>query len=272
MSATPTLPQPDEMANVQQLLEHFEKLEDQMQKVSEGLAHSHRLATLGTITSIIAHEYNNILTPIVSYCQSALARTDDGDLLIKAVQKSLAGAERAAHISSSLLDFAREQDEQHAASLSKTIEESLTCLARHPKKDGIALSVDVPDVQIAIEPLNLQQVLVNLILNAKKAMRQSGGQLKIAARVQGTKVHIEVADSGPGIADEVQNRLFEPFVSHRHGPEEDPGEHKATGLGLCICRDLIRQAGGSIQVESSPGAGATFHIILPRADDLFKTT
>jgi len=109
------------MANVQQLLEHFEKLEDQMQKVSEGLAHSHRLATLGTITSIIAHEYNNILTPIVSYCQSALARTDDGDLLIKAVQKSLAGAERAAHISSSLLDFAREQDEQHAASLSKTI-------------------------------------------------------------------------------------------------------------------------------------------------------
>jgi len=134
------------------------------------------------------------------------------------------------------------------------------------------LSVAIPDVQIAIEPLNLQQVLVNLILKAKKAVRRSGGQLKIAARVQGTQVHIKVANSGPGISDEVPNRLFKPFVSHRLGPEEDPGEHKATGLGLCICRDLIRQTGGSIQVESSPETGAIFHIMLPKADDLFETT
>ena len=259
------------MTQVEQLLAHFEQLESQFQQVREGLTHSHRLATLGTIASIIAHEYNNILTPIVSYGQMALASPDDHALMKKAVEKSLSGAERAAQITSSLLGFAREADQAHAAVLRSTIQEAISCLARDPKKDGVVLTIDVPDVQVAMSPLNLQQVLLNLILNAIQAMRQVGGSLSITGSVKGTLVYLEVADTGPGIPELIRDRLFEPFVTHRCTDAQDTGDRKGTGLGLCICRDLIRNAGGTIGFESTPGKGTTFRLTIPKADDLFET-
>ncbi|MBI1337754.1 MAG: hypothetical protein GC164_12440 [Phycisphaera sp.] len=268
--ALPAVPNPDQLATVESLLEHFEQLEAQFQMVREGLTHSHRLATLGTIASIIAHEYNNILTPIISYAQLALAKKDDHELMTKAVEKALSGAERAAHISSSLLGFAREADAGHVAKLHKTIDDAIGCLARDPRKDGVDITIDVPDVQVAISSLNLQQVFVNLLLNAKQAMRRTGGQLRICATVKADLVHIDVADTGPGIPAQIVDRVFEPFVTHRE-PEAD-GQRKGTGLGLCICRDLVRSAGGSITVDTAPGKGTTFHITLPKAQDLFETT
>jgi signal transduction histidine kinase len=261
---------PDQLVRVEALLEHFEQLEEQFRQVRDGLTHSHRLATLGMIASIIAHEYNNILTPIMSYAQLALARPDDAALMKKAVEKALAGSERAAKISSSLLGFAREADEKHAARLKPVVDEAIACLARDPRKDGIQLTVDVPEVQVAMSPLNLQQVLLNLFLNARQAMRKGGGKLDVTARIEGSLVHIDVKDTGPGIPEVVKERLFEPFVTHR--PNTEPGERKGTGLGLCICRDLIRNAGGAIEVESEPGRGTRFHITLPKADDLFNDT
>jgi two-component system NtrC family sensor kinase len=271
--STPTsVPHPDEMARVEDLLQHFEQLEAQLNEVREGLTHSHRLATLGTIATIIAHEYNNILTSVITYCQLALAKTDDHELMTKAVQKSLAGAERAAKISSSLLGFAREADEQHAARLTATIQDAISCLGRDPRKDGIELVIDVPEVQVAISPLNLQQVLLNLVLNAVKAMRRRGGQIRITGKVVNALVYIDVADTGPGIPPAIMDRLFEPFVTHRTDNGDDLSPRKGTGLGLCICRDLVRKAGGSITVDSTPGQGATFHIMLPKADDLFEST
>jgi C4-dicarboxylate-specific signal transduction histidine kinase len=269
-TATPTQASPEQLVRVEALLEHFEQLEEQFRQVRDGLTHSHRLATLGMIASIIAHEYNNILTPMMSYAQLALAKPDDAALMKKAVEKSLAGSERAAKISASLLGFAREADEKHAARLPSVVEESVACLARDPKKDGIEFSADVPDVQVAISPLNLQQIFVNLFMNARQAMRKSGGRLEVTGRIEGTLVRIGVRDTGPGISEAIMHRLFEPFATHR--PNVEPGERKGTGLGLCICRDLVRQAGGTIEVQSRPGQGALFRITLPKADDLFNDT
>lgn len=268
--AAPAPPHPDQLATVEQLLSHFEQLEAQLQQVREGLTHSHRLATLGTIAAIIAHEYNNLLTPIVSYAQLSLAKPDDHDLMRKAVEKALSGAERAAKISSSLLGFAREADQRHAAPLRATVDEAVTCLARDPRKDNIELQVDVPDLLVAISPLALEQVLVNLLLNARQALRATGGgRIAITGRVAGDLVKLEVADNGPGIPPEIRARLFEPFVTRRHEPDPQTGDRKGTGLGLCICRDLLRQAGGTISVDSAPGKGARFDLTIPRADDLF---
>ena len=263
--------QGDELAYVEQLLEHLEQLENHIQQVRSGLMHSHRLATLGTVASILAHEFNNILTPIMSYCRLALEEENDLVLLRNAVEKSLSGAQKASHISSSLLGFAREQDQQQAAPLISTVEEAIACLARDPSKDGIEMEISIPDVQVSMSPLNLQQVLVNLVLNAKNAMQTTGGRLAIRGRVERELVHIEVADSGPGIPEEIADRLFEPFVTQRT-ETEDAGNCRGTGLGLCICRDLIQQAGGSIHVDSHPGKGATFYLTVPKADDLFETT
>lgn len=271
-SQSKKIPHPDELAHVEQLLEHFEQLEAQFQQVREGLTHSHRLATLGTIASIIAHEYNNILTPIMSYAQIALADTSDTEMMKKALEKVLTGSERAAKISSSLLGFAREADEQHVARLPETIQDAIACMARDPAKDGIKLTVDVPDVLIAMTPLNLQQVLLNLVLNARKAMRRGGGQLKLIGREQGSLVLLDVADTGPGVPPEILDRLFEPFVTQRIDPSDTTTERRGTGLGLCICRELLRNAGGSIDVESIPGKGATFHLVLPKADNIFEST
>ena len=268
----PPAPQAEDLDKVERLLLHFEQLEAQFQQVREGLTRSHRLATLGTIASVIAHEYNNILTPVISYAQLALAQPDDHELSRKAVEKALAGAERAAKISASLLGLAREADEEHAAPVRQIIDEAINCIARDPKKDGIDLVIDVPDVKVEMPPLNLQQVLLNLVLNAKKVMRRKGGRLTITGRADGSLLHLDVADTGPGIPDAIRNRLFEPFVTHRTDAGEHSPERKGTGLGLCICRDLIRNAGGTIDVDSVPGQGATFHLVIPLADDLFETT
>ena len=269
-----------QLGEIEQVLAHFEQLEAQFQKVREGLTHSHRLATLGTIASVIAHEYNNILTPIISYAQLALASPDDHEAMRKAVEKALSGAERAANISSSLLGFAREQDHEHVAKVRTVIEEAIACLGRRPEKDGINLVVDVPDVTVAMSPLNLQQVLLNLALNARKAMRRHGGRLRLTGRVEGQDVVLEVSDTGPGISPQVMDRLFEPFVTHTPASEgESEGStvfpespRQGTGLGLCICRDLLRSAGGTIRASSVPGQGATFTMTIPLAAAVFEST
>jgi two-component system NtrC family sensor kinase len=261
---------PEPAGSAQQLLAHFEQMEKQFQAIREGLQHSHRLATLGTIASVIAHEYNNILTPVISYTQLALKHEDDTALMKKAVEKALQGALRAAAISDSLLGFAREEDQTHVCRLRQVIDEALSCQAREPRKDGITLEVDVPDVWLAISPLGLQQVLVNLMLNARKAMGRQGGVLKITGRRCDGELYLEISDTGPGIHPAILDRLFEPFVTQPVGLADGETETPArgTGLGLCICRDLIRQAGGEIHATSIPGQGATFHIQLPLSQEL----
>ncbi len=333
----PVEPPSEALATVEGLLAHFGELETQLAQVRESLTHSHRLATLGTIATIIAHEYNNILTPVVSYAQLSLANPADGELMKKAVEKALLGAEKAASISAALLGFAREADGRHVAQLSTTIEDAIKCLARRPEKDGIELTVDVPGnggslggvgpdeqqrhpasrdregaddnlvakatesayfvrgscwtkskcadlgtsgggITVAISPLNLEQVLVNLLLNAKAAMPR-GGSIRISAEVRANIVHLWVADSGPGIPQGIRDRVFEPFVTQRVGGmcvngdassvREVSSDQKGTGLGLSICRDLIRQAGGDIDFTTATGQGTTFHITLPKAPDIF---
>lgn len=281
MTATPASSRPGDLALAQEMLEHFEHIEVQFNQIREGLAHAHRLVTLGTIASMIVHEYSNILTPIISYTQMALANPDDRELTTKALGQALSGAERVAQISSSLLGFAREQDGSHCALLTKAVEDTIACLARDPARDGIELTVDVPYVGVAMSPLNLQQVLLNLILNARKAMGSTGGRLQISGRVETDRVLVDVVDSGPGIPDQIMDRLFEPFVTHRPDTSEDPVSQKGTGLGLCICRNLLSAAGGSITAENRAaqsengaggGAGATFHLSIPLADGLIDST
>ena len=272
MPSTPSKSSADQRDVGQDPLGPLEHMERQLDQMRSELAHSHRLTTLGTLASIVAHEFNNILTPIISYAQLALSKPDDHALMRKAVEKGLIGAERASRISSSMLGFAQQDTGTDTAELHAAIMEAVTCLAREPDKDGINLEIDVPRLELAIAPISLQQVLLNLMLNARKAMRRQGGKLTIRAKkVENQRVRIDISDTGPGIPEAIKHRLFEPFVTHQiHEPDglsplDD--DTRGTGLGLCICQDLIRSAGGSISVDSEPGRGATFHIDLPIAPD-----
>lgn len=256
-------------------------MERELATVRRQLDHSQRLATLGTIAGSIAHEFNNILTPIMSYAQMALASPEDQILVGKALRKAMDGSERASKIASAMLGFVKAED-HGPADVCGDIHHALSCLARDPARDGVRLQIEAPaDLRAMISSVSLQHVIMNLAMNAVEAMRPSGGVLTIRARPEpkegcstrntpkdsspppaaGDWIEIEVQDSGRGVPPEVASRAFEPFVTTSHGAEGRQGH----GLGLPICKRLVETAGGSIELRSAAGKGTTVRILLPKA-------
>ncbi len=190
-----TRPQPSMLDPA--LPERLANLATEVESLKLSLEHAERLAALGTIASLIAHEFNNILTPVMSYAQMALAAPHDHQLLMKAVQKAYEGSDRASQIAGAILGFARTETPELTAGpkdklaasadrveVSAAVQGALACLAREPAKDGIRLELDIPEgLQARMRPVALQQVLLNLILNARRAMggKRRGGTLRITA-------------------------------------------------------------------------------------------
>lgn len=223
-----------------------------------------RLSTLGTMTAILAHEYNNLLTPIGSYAQLALANPEDDELMRKALQTSIDGVARARAVGEATLQFARpdDPDQSETGSVRDAIEQATACLSQALHCDGIELEIEVPDVCVGLKTVQIQQVLVNLMDNARKAMagQSRPRTLIVRGKEKEAGVQIEVIDNGPGIDEGILDDVFKAFVTKSQA--DQPGE--GTGLGLRVCKDLIEAAGGWIQVESSPGQGSTFRFWLAR--------
>ncbi|HCD30794.1 MAG TPA: hypothetical protein DER01_00185, partial [Phycisphaerales bacterium] len=112
----------------------------------------------------------------------------------------------------------------------------------------------------------------NIILNARKALRKTGGTLQITATVDGPMVELSIRDTGPGIPPEIQSTLFDPFVTQNADPNDVNNESRGTGLGLCICRDLVHQVGGEIEFKTQAGQGTTFILTLPILENVYETT
>lgn len=265
--------QPPAEQDFAQLQQRVEELEAQAGELKKLLAETQRLATIGTIAAVIAHEFNNLLTPVVSYSQYALqslrSEKPDMGLVEKALMKSAAGGEKAGRICGSMLGLARGQSSFGAVEVMKIVEEVLSVLARDPGKDGIALRVQVPpELKVMGDPVQLEQVLLNLLINARQAImssRSGGGSLTIRAEgnmEEGVAV-IYVSDTGSGIQPEHLDRIFEPFFTTKTMAMK--GQTKGTGLGLAICKEIVESHRGQIQVESTPGRGTTFSVRLPAA-------
>jgi signal transduction histidine kinase len=247
---------PDDLTEKLGLLEkHLTQLEDQ-------LIRSQRLAALGTMANMIAHEFNNILTPIVSYAQYAL-KQNDTDLMKKALTKAYENGKEAAEVCQQLLSFGRGDQLAKTCNADQVIQATIKCLVRNPAKDNITLQLDLAEgLTVPIEPCMLQQVIYNLILNARDAMLGKQGRLKIAARTgDENKVKITVADNGPGINPSILTKIFDPFFTTKNKTGETRG---GSGLGLAVSKHILQRAGGSISVESELGKGTTFTIELPR--------
>lgn len=252
-----------------------QNLQQRIDLLQESLTQQQRLATLGMVTSVIAHEFNNILTPMISYTRYAMSAKGDEELRDKALAKALTGAEKLAAISQSLLGFAR-GDQSTTANVKHAVQETLTCLSRDLSKDGITLTLNLPDdLGVAMNAGQLQQVLMNLIVNARSAMisqnARGGRRLTIEASLikRNKIVEIRVTDTGPGIDPEVLPHIFEPFFSTKNTEDRPGGEplpRGGTGLGLTICQELINAAGGTVRVESTPGSGTSFFLELPHAE------
>ena len=254
------------LSHTQEALDLLAKVEGQFEQVKQGLTQLQKLSTLGTLAATVIHEFNNILTPIISYAQLALAKPDNPELARKAHTKALEGAERASQLCASLLGYVRDTDPDQGADLAIVVQSSVECLGHGLETQGIKLSLDVPQTRLAIPPGDLEQVMINLLLNARKAMTPNGGTLSISAQLDQDSVTIDIADTGRGVPAEVADHLFEPFVTFNPSPSAN--QQQGTGLGLSVCRDLITAAHGRITFTSNPGQGTTFHITLPLSEPL----
>jgi signal transduction histidine kinase len=249
------------------LTERIVLMQEQLDGVREQLTESQRLATIGTISAVIAHEFNNLLTPIVSYCQVALVSaegaTPDMDLIRKALTKSFQSSSKAGRICTSMLGLARGESVFGQVSVQKIVDETLVVLARDPKKDGIALRVQVqPDLMVDADPVQLEQVLLNLLINARHALLGKGGSITIKAQeVESAEIRLQVIDTGPGIPEKLISKIFQPFFTTKGTSRR--GEAKGTGLGLAICKEIVEHHKGRIEVQSEVGRGTTFSIYLP---------
>ena len=222
------------------------------------------LANIGTVSHMIAHEMNNLLTPLKSYASFALDHPDDQALARKALQKTVRNCERASSVMESMLALVDSQAQERAtARLRDLIEEVFTCLCRDFAKDGITVDVQIPDeLTVNVVPVQMQQVFMNLILNARDAMLPRGGVLSIRAAEKTDTLEIEIADSGEGIDPDDLNNIFERFFTTKK--DGSPTEYSGAGLGLAFCKMVVDGHGGSISVESEPGHGSIFKIVLPK--------
>ncbi len=226
------------------------------------LAQADKLSSIGLLAAGVAHEINTPLAVISSYAQM-LSKQLRGDarlspVLDKITQQSF----RAAEIANGLLNFSRTSTtEFRSTDLNQVIRDTLSLLEHQFKTAQIDVELDlVPDLPpIHGNPGKLQQVFLNLLLNAKEAM-PGGGNVRVSTMVNG---HVEalIADSGSGIAPEHLKRIYDPFFTTKTTPR--PGDRRGTGLGLSVSYGIIQEHAGKIHVESAIGSGTTFHLEFP---------
>lgn len=228
----------------------------------QGLGH---LANMGVASYMIAHEINNLLTPIGTYAGLALENPDDVELGKKALGKAVRNCERASKIMDSMLALAngRSQEKENCG-LAELVEEVFGCLVRDFSKDGITVDVQIADdLEVWAVPAQIQQLLMNLILNAREAMLKRGGILRIKAENSEREVKITVCDTGEGIEPSDLKEIFEPFFTTKN-EGNSPSGRLGSGLGLALCKRVVEAHDGTISVQSKPAEGSTFKIVLPR--------
>jgi signal transduction histidine kinase len=232
-------------------------------QLRQQLLQAQKLSSVGALASSVAHEFNNILTTIINYARLALRTPDDDAGRTQALEKILKGSQRAAVIINSMLGFARNTStRRESTDLAALIDEVLILTEKDLSKHRVHVEKKYQGrPQVCVVPAQIEQVLLNLIINARQAMPR-GGQLRLELRenTHTQMVEIKVADSGVGIAQDRLRLIFEPFYTTK---EPDDNGHGGTGLGLSVCRQIIEQHQGRIRVESLLGKGSTFIVKLP---------
>jgi signal transduction histidine kinase len=233
------------------------------EQLRQQLLQAQRLSSVGALASSVAHEFNNILTTIINYAKMAQRPTMEETARHQCLDKILKGGQRAATIIASMLGFARNNaTHKEKTDVVALIEEVLVLTDKDLSKHRVHVEKKYEGrPQACVVPGQLEQVLLNLIINARQAMPR-GGRLRIEARENPhtEMVEIKVADSGVGIPVERLSLIFEPFYTTK---EPDEHGHGGTGLGLSVCRQIIEQHHGRIRVESVVGKGSTFTVKLP---------
>lgn len=235
-----------------------------LHEVQSELIHLARISELGQMASAMAHEINQPLAAIVNYAEAAQVQLAANNLgrINEWLRKISEQAQRASAIITRLRGFAKKGEaHQRPESLPKLIEESSALALIGSRRSGIRveLHLDQRASLVAVDKVQIQQVLVNLIRNAAEAMAdRPAPQLTVATRRTGdAKIQVSVADRGPGLADQIRQNLFQPFQTTKSS---------GLGIGLSISRSIIDAHGGELWAEDNPGGGTIFHFTLPAAE------
>jgi len=241
------------------IIERRQAAEDKS-RLEDQLRHADRLATIGQLSAGVAHELNEPLGNILAFAQLAQKHPELPAQTSQDLEKIVTASLHAREVVKKLMLFARQVPPQKTrVDLNKVVEEGLYFLESRCAKSGVALERNLaPELpQITADPAQLNQVLVNLVVNAIQAMPQ-GGTLRIATRGSASRVVLRVEDNGVGMGREVLQQIFLPFFTTKD-------IHEGTGLGLPVVHGIVNSHGGTIGVESRPGRGTRFEIQLPVA-------
>ncbi len=227
------------------------------------LVQADKLSSIGLLAAGVAHEVNTPLAVISTYAQMLAKQISGDDQKSKLLDKIAKQTFRASEIVNSLLSFSRTSPTEFVeVDVNRVIQETLNLIEHQLEKSNIKVELDLEQALGGVKGNSgkLQQVFLNLFLNARDAM-ESGGTLAVRTRCEEGFARIDVVDSGQGIPPEHMARIYDPFFTTK-------GAKKGTGLGLSVTYGIVREHGGTIEVDSRPGAGARFHVELPLARKL----
>lgn len=239
-----------------------QQTQQRLHELQSELAHMSRFTAMGEMASTLAHELNQPLTAAVSYlngCRRLLARgaAADPEMLNEGIERAAEQAMRAGQIIRRLREFvARGETERRTENLPKLIEEASALALVGAGQYEVRVQFDFgPEAgTVFADKIQIQQVLLNLIRNAMEAMQDSPRrELTISTRAAGAMAEIRVADTGPGVSEQITAQLFQPFVTSKA---------KGMGIGLSISRTIVEAHGGRLWVEPNPGGGTAFHMTL----------
>ncbi|HEV2984729.1 MAG TPA: ATP-binding protein [Vicinamibacterales bacterium] len=239
------------------------KLDDETRDIYHQLLQAEKMAALGQTISGVAHELNNPLATIVSWAERLSQRSELEEPVRRGLETIFSESERAARIVRNLLTFARKRQTTRAmVDINQVVRETLALRAYEQRLTNISiidgLAAGLP--QVFADGHQVQQVLLNLVINAEQAMLAAHGRGTIVVRTwhdaEQESVILEVNDDGPGIPDELQPKIFDPFFTTKE-------VGKGTGLGLTVAYAIVQEHGGRIRLESHPALGASFYVELP---------
>jgi len=256
-----------------QLEEANHRLDEALHHTENQLVQSQKLEAVGRLAGGISHDFNNLLTVILGYTDISKRNLKEGDPLLRNLEEISKASERAASLTRQLLAFSRKQVMQPKVFDMNTVVSDLRKMLRRMIGEDVELRVSLETElgNIKADPVQLEQVIMNLVVNARDAMPK-GGKLSIETSniyldeayarehvsvVPGEYVMLAISDTGCGMDEETRQRIFEPFFTTK-----EPG--KGTGLGLSMVYGIVRQSGGNIWVYSEEGTGTTFKIYFPR--------
>ena len=245
-----------------------QRTRQRLQELQAELSHVSRVSEMGQMASALAHEINQPLAAASNYLQAAKrlgARRDpeQAGMIDEALDKAAGQVERASQILRRLRTFIRKGEPELASEdVTKLIEEGSAIALVGARERGVTVRLQAAArlPAVLVDKIQIQQVIVNLMRNAVEAMEQSRRReltLEAALTAEGGAVIVRIVDTGPGLAPDVANRLFQPFVTTKP---------QGMGVGLSICRSIVEGHGGTLLAEANPGGGTVFSFTLPLAD------